>query len=265
MRYAKVPVYRLRARHDLHSICDLLAELGAHFYTAFIMAKMGEATIKEMDRVSETMVESRNLGNQTKANEGQQQVVNSSTPPRIPPGQPRPYSLNILVLLTVFQIFNNRSYFINTVTLLITTFWMETTRPMMLGWLVSQTCLLPTFSACLIPALVWNESTTSFRTISTSQYQCLFHDLVSNLLSITGIETFFEFMDGHHGAGTQSSTFLCSKISVPNTQLDFWSKTWCIRNVKVEIRAKSWTFVKLRIGKMHFRGTEIQTGGLATP
>lgn len=59
MRYAKVPMYRLRARHDLGSTCDLLDELGEHFYAASIMAKLGRATVTEMNRISGAVTESK--------------------------------------------------------------------------------------------------------------------------------------------------------------------------------------------------------------
>ena len=64
MRYTKVPTYRLQAQQDMQSICDLLEQLGDHFNAASLMAKMGKAILREMDRVSETISECRQRGKQ---------------------------------------------------------------------------------------------------------------------------------------------------------------------------------------------------------
>ncbi|OKL61767.1 hypothetical protein UA08_02465 [Talaromyces atroroseus] len=53
MRYNKVPLYRQRARSELQSTCDLLDQLSEHFYISYMMAKVGRATLAEMDRAQD--------------------------------------------------------------------------------------------------------------------------------------------------------------------------------------------------------------------
>lgn len=51
MRRSKVPMYRARAQNDVKANCRSLDQLGEVFWTAKIMAQMGNATLKELDRV----------------------------------------------------------------------------------------------------------------------------------------------------------------------------------------------------------------------
>ena len=51
MRRSKVPMYRARAQNDVKANCRSLDQLGEIFWTARIMAQMGNATLRELDRV----------------------------------------------------------------------------------------------------------------------------------------------------------------------------------------------------------------------
>lgn len=51
LRNSKIPMYRSRARALLQKNCSLLRELGGTFWSAEAMARLGEKTLKEMDRV----------------------------------------------------------------------------------------------------------------------------------------------------------------------------------------------------------------------
>jgi hypothetical protein len=65
MRHSKIPMYRARARLKLQNICDLLQSLGQIFWSASMLGDMGQATIREMDRVYSTVANSQQRENQT--------------------------------------------------------------------------------------------------------------------------------------------------------------------------------------------------------
>ena len=51
MRRSKIPMYRARARNALEANCRILENLGQIFWSAAVMASMGNLTLKELDRV----------------------------------------------------------------------------------------------------------------------------------------------------------------------------------------------------------------------
>jgi hypothetical protein len=55
LRHTKVPMYQERARGQIQANCDLLRELGNIFWSASLMADMGEEIVREMDRVSNSL------------------------------------------------------------------------------------------------------------------------------------------------------------------------------------------------------------------
>jgi hypothetical protein len=68
MRHSKIPIYRARARFKLQNICDVLQRLGGIFWSASMLGDMGQATIREMDRVYSTVANSQQRENQQHPN-----------------------------------------------------------------------------------------------------------------------------------------------------------------------------------------------------
>lgn len=63
MRHSKIPMYRARARLKLQNICNILQRLGEIFWSASTLGDMGQATIREMDRVYSTVANSQHREN----------------------------------------------------------------------------------------------------------------------------------------------------------------------------------------------------------
>lgn len=64
MRHSKIPMYRARARLKLQNICNILQSLGEIFWSASTLGDMGQATIREMDRVYSAVANSQHRENQ---------------------------------------------------------------------------------------------------------------------------------------------------------------------------------------------------------
>lgn len=64
MGLGKIPMYCARARLKLQNICNILQSLGEIFWSASTLGDMGQAVIREMDRVYSTMANSQHRENQ---------------------------------------------------------------------------------------------------------------------------------------------------------------------------------------------------------
>ena len=63
MRHTKIAMYRARARSAMIRICEILQEIGEVSWSAEMMAEMGKATLKEMDRVYNEVASGRQRRN----------------------------------------------------------------------------------------------------------------------------------------------------------------------------------------------------------
>jgi len=63
MRHSKIPMYRARARSAMIRNCDILQDVEDVSWSASMMAEMGKATLKEMDRVYGEMASGRQRKN----------------------------------------------------------------------------------------------------------------------------------------------------------------------------------------------------------
>jgi hypothetical protein len=59
LRRSKVPMYRTRAKAALRTNCTLLGELGDLFWSAGVMARMGEQVLEEMERAIDSIAHVR--------------------------------------------------------------------------------------------------------------------------------------------------------------------------------------------------------------
>ncbi len=76
---------RARARNDMQSNCRILERLGEIFWSASVMAEMGNMTLKELDRVYSDVAEAQSRKQQQHSG-NQHNTGNSNAPtPRITP------------------------------------------------------------------------------------------------------------------------------------------------------------------------------------
>jgi hypothetical protein len=64
MRHSKIPMYRARARSAMVLNCNILQDIEEVSWSAGMMAEMGKATLKEMDRVYHEVANGRQRRNE---------------------------------------------------------------------------------------------------------------------------------------------------------------------------------------------------------
>ncbi|UNI17555.1 hypothetical protein JDV02_003887 [Purpureocillium takamizusanense] len=75
MRHSRLPMFRARAMNAFRRNCELLRRFGTHFWSARVVAGLGERVLKEMERAATTLAR------------------DASPPPARPPDDPTPPTL----------------------------------------------------------------------------------------------------------------------------------------------------------------------------
>ena len=76
---------RARARNDMQSNCRILERLGEIFWSASVMAQMGNMTLKELDRVYSDVADAQSRKQQQHSANQQNTGNSNAPPPRITP------------------------------------------------------------------------------------------------------------------------------------------------------------------------------------
>ncbi|KAJ3501287.1 hypothetical protein NM208_g16966 [Fusarium decemcellulare] len=55
MRHSRLPMFRARAMHSFRRNCEMLRKFGDYFWSANVVAGLGERVLKEMERAATTL------------------------------------------------------------------------------------------------------------------------------------------------------------------------------------------------------------------